>query len=221
MISILSTKCLTSTEKRMFSENDFHLTEIDLITIRFKDFTLNSVGNLLLFTSKNAVKSVLNHSKSDSLKNIPCICVGEKTAELLTKSGWEVIHFEEYASALSTYVEQNHFQSNITFFSGNLRKDTIVNSLKINKIQFTEIQVYETLLSPQRIEKPQKAILFFSPSGVQSYVKMNNFEEEICFCIGKTTADEVKKYTNNVIISDKTTTESLIEKCISFFRKTI
>lgn len=219
MIPILSTRKLNSRQQSELSEKGFSLTEIDFIRIDFIDFELNTVGDLLLFTSQNAVRSVLRHPKVSYLKSTPCICVGEKTATLLEENGWQVTHFEEYAIDLGKYIVQNCLKNNITFFSGNLRRDILPNILKDNKIQYNEIQVYRTVLQSEKINSPQKGILFFSPSGVQSFLQQNRFSDEVAFCIGKTTADEVLKHTKNCIISEKPTIDSLVACVISCFSR--
>lgn len=198
-------------------ENGFSLTEFDFIQIRFVDFNPDNLGNLLLFTSQNAVKSVLQHPKVNCLKSIPCICVGEKTAELLSENNWKVIYYEEYAVDLGNYISKNCLNDRITFFSGNLRRDILPNVLKKNKIQHNEIPVYQTVLHSEKINFLQKAILFFSPSGVQSFLQKNRFSDEIIFCIGETTADEALKHTKNCIISEKPTIDSLINSVIVYF----
>ncbi|GET45034.1 uroporphyrinogen-III synthase [Capnocytophaga felis] len=217
MIPILSTKTLTTQQKSKLFENGFSLTEFDFIQIHFVDFKLDNLGDLLLFTSQNAVKSVLKHPKANVLKSIPCICVGEKTAKLLSENNWKIIHYEAYASNLGDYINQNCLKNRITFFSGNLRRDVLPNILKKNKIEHSEIQVYKTVLHSERIDFPQKAILFFSPSGIQSFLQKNYFSDEIIFCIGKTTANEALKHTKNYIVSENTTIESLIECVIAYF----
>ncbi|MFK8270370.1 uroporphyrinogen-III synthase [Capnocytophaga stomatis] len=217
MIPILSTKTLTEQQKKKLSEKGFLLTEIDFIQAHSTEFKLDNIGDLLLFTSQNAVRSVLQHPQVDSLKSIPCICVGEKTAKLLSENSWKVIHYEEYASDLGDYIGQHCLKNRITFFSGNLRRDILPNVLKKTKIEHNEIQVYKTVLCSERINSPQKGILFFSPSGVQSFLQKNSFSDEIVFCIGKTTADEALKHTKNCIIPEKTTIDSLIECVITHF----
>src|SRR5258706_9822828 len=48
-----------------------------------------------------------------------------------------------------------------------------------------------------RAEKVYDGILFFSPSGVESFFNTNEVNEQtILFAIGNTTATEIKKYTN-------------------------
>jgi uroporphyrinogen-III synthase len=78
--------------------------------------------------------------------------------------------------------------------------------------------VYETTLTPQKIKNSVEAILFFSPSGVESYLKDNTLKKEVCFCIGETTAEALQKTTKNIIIAENPTIEDVIEECINEYK---
>ena len=91
--------------------------------------------------------------------------------------------------------------------------------MKENKIAYEEIQVYKTVLIPKKFERQFDAILFFSPSGVKSYFSNNSPIEGgtggcLAVCIGTTTASEAKKHTENVVIANNTTIESVIAKAV-------
>ncbi|MDO4228855.1 MAG: uroporphyrinogen-III synthase [Capnocytophaga sp.] len=217
MKQILSTRTLNTQQLSLFLNKGFSVTQIDFISIQLKEFKLNNTGNILLFTSQNAVRSVLKNEQLPYLIKTPCICVGEKTAILLQKNNFNVLHHEEYADDLGNYIKLHHINDTFTFFSGNLRKNTLPEVMNNNNITFNEVEVYKTTLLPHKIDTIHSAILFFSPSGVISYMKNNTITDEILFCIGKTTANELTKYTNKFIISEKPTIDSLIKTCIDYF----
>ena len=108
-----------------------------------------------------------------------------KTKDLLTQNGFNVIAYTDYASDLAEIIALVYKKENYTFFSGNLRRDVLPTILKENKITFNEIEVYETNLTPKKISSKFDGILFFSPSAVESYLKLNTIKDEICFCIGE------------------------------------
>ena len=54
------------------------------------------------------------------------------------------------------------------------------------------------------------AVLFYSPSGVESYIQNNNLDHSISFAIGETTALHLQKYTDNIITATQPTVEHLI-----------
>jgi len=79
--------------------------------------------------------------------------------------------------------------------------------------------VYQTLATPHKIQKDYFGVLFFSPSAVQSFFSKNKVKDRtILFAIGNTTANEIKKYSNNkIIISDEPGKENLVQKMIEYF----
>jgi uroporphyrinogen-III synthase len=108
----------------------------------------------------------------------------------------------------------------VIFFCGDQRRDEMPDQLKINSIKVTEIVVYKTTLTPQKIEKKYEGILFFSPSAVKSFFQINEVPDQtVLFAIGNTTADELKSFSKNKIVtSDVPTRETLIDKVISYFQ---
>ncbi len=123
-----------------------------------------------------------------------------------------------YASDLAEIITLIYNKESFTFFSGNLRRDTLPDALKEAGIKFNEIQVYDTSLQPQKIKTAVDALLFFSPSGVESYLKENTIKKETCFCIGETTAEALHKITKNIIIADQPTVENVIEDVINEYK---
>lgn len=218
-ISLLSTKKLSPQESAIFSTPFFHLLEEDFISIELLDFDLKAETDMLLFTSKNAVLSVLQNEKIALLKQKNCICVGEKTKELLVKNGFKVLDFAHYADDLVQIISEKYSHFSFSFFCGNLRRDVLPDFFKKNQIKFEEIQVYGNKLTPYKITEPMDAILFFSPSGVMSYLKENKLESQLCFCIGKTTAEALQPYTDKIILSKKPTISSVLEEVVGFYKE--
>ncbi|WP_125718371.1 uroporphyrinogen-III synthase [Flavobacterium ustbae] len=221
-IQIVSTKILNPLLKQELVKIGLEVTEADFIKTENKYFKLENLNESLIFTSQNAVHSVLSHPESDKLipklrdKNV--FCVGLKTKSLLSDNGFNVMAYTGYASDLAEIISLIYNKESYTFFSGNLRRDTLPEALKEAGIQFNEIQVYDTSLTPQKIKTPADAILFFSPSGVESYLKENTIKKETCFCIGETTAEALHKITKNIIIADQPTVENVIEDVINEYK---
>ena len=217
MTRILSTKKLSKALKKKFSDAEMELVEKDFIQIKSVSFETPQLNNYLIFTSKKAVKSVL---KSD-VKNVlsfPCFCVGSKTKNFLEKKGFTVIEHVDYAEDLIQVINSKYKGNSFTFLCGNIRKNTIPNYLQENKIAYNEIIVYETTLKPLQIKEPFDGILFFSPSGVNSFLKKNTLENKTCFCIGTTTSKALENRTKNIIIASKPTVENVITEVIKFYK---
>ena len=218
-IRIVSTKKLSEKQKQLLLNVNFSVFDEDFIRIQNKDFKIDSLNDFLIFTSQNAVESVLRNKKATEIKAKKCFCVGEKTKALLEQNSFEVIEYSDYAAELASLICNQYLKNSFTFFCGNIRKDVLPDALQLAKIKLEEIEVYETLLTSHKIENAPDGILFFSPSGVESYLEQNKIEDENCFCIGNTTAEALKFVTPNIIIANQPNVESTIMKCIEYYRQ--
>lgn len=222
--TILSTKILSPIQKEELVKANIHLVEADFIKTENITFELKSINQNLIFTSQNAVLSVLNHPKVDELKKKTVFCVGSKTKTLLNENGFTVEAHAGYAEDLAEIISLVYADESYTFFSGNLRKDTLPEMLSSNDIVFNEIQVYETTLTPQKNLENVDAILFFSPSGVTSYLKKNSIANEKLFCIGNTTAATLEEKLpenkiKNIEIAYQPSVENVIEQVIEYYNR--
>ena len=221
-IKIASTKILSSSQREELLNTNFEVYEADFIRTTSIDFDFNTINDNLIFTSQNAAQSVLLHSKHEDLipklreKNV--FCVGVKTKALLEENGFNVVVYVDYASDLAEIITLIYSNESYTFFSGNLRKETIPKALKEANIQLNEIQVYETTLTPHKLEVPVEGLLFFSPSGVESYLSENKIKKEVCFCIGETTAEALATVTKNIRIAENPSIEDVILEVIEEFK---
>ena len=220
---ILSTKELSKKQIDLFDAKNFALIHTNFIVIKPLKFTIDTINDFLLFTSKNAVKSVLKNNRLEQIKSKKCFCVGEKTKWFLEKNGFSVISFSKDANTLATEIIESHFEKTFTFFAGNVRKDILPNRLTDKKIGFNEITVYETILQPKKNVLETEAILFFSPSAVESYLQKNKIVKQICFCIGNTTARALENSSENsklnIITANQPTVESVIEEVLKYYNK--
>lgn len=217
-IQILSTKKLSGEQKQALTDANLEVIDTDFIQTQNKSFELKDLNENLIFTSQNAVHSILSHPKAEELKSKNVFCVGLKTKILLSESGFNVVAYTGYASDLAEIITLIYRNESFTFFSGNLRRETLPQALKDAEVKFNEIQVYDTSLTPQKIKTAVDAILFFSPSGVESYLKDNTIKKETCFCIGETTAEALQKITKNIIIADQPTVEDVLEDVLEEYK---
>lgn len=215
---IVSTKVLLSHQKQVLTDVGLEVLESNFIQVEFKKFELKGIKDNLIFTSQNAVRSFLTHPKLEELKSElqqkKVFCVGVKSKTILTDAGFEVVAYTDYASDLAEIIALIYANGSYTFFSGNLRKETLPLALKAAGIEFNEIEVYETKLNPHKITTTVDAILFFSPSGVESYLKENTIKKELCFCIGETTAEALAKVTKKIIVAPQPSIEGLLADVI-------
>ncbi|UGS23585.1 uroporphyrinogen-III synthase [Flavobacterium channae] len=218
MNRILSTKKLPKALKKKFSDAGIDCIEKNFIQTKSISFETPKLNDYLIFTSKQAVKSVL---KSD-IKNLntkPVLCVGLKTKVYLEMQKFVVEAFADYAEDLVKIIDDNYQNSSFTFFCGNIRKNTIPDYFKQNEIAYNEIVVYETTIKPHQIKDSFDGILFYSPSGVTSFLENNLIEHKTCFCIGTTTANALKNKTENIVIADQPTIENVITSAINYYKR--
>lgn len=217
MTKIVATKKLPNALKAKLSDAGIELVEKNFIQTQSIPFETPQLNDYLIFTSKEAVKSVL---KSD-IKNVllkSCLCVGSKTRSFLEKKGFTVIESADYAENLIQVIEAKYSNNSFTFFCGNIRRNTIPDFFQQNKIAYNEIVVYETKLKPHQIKETFNGVLFFSPSGVNSFLEKNSLENKTCFCIGTTTAKALENKTKNIIITDKPLVENVIKEVLKYYK---
>ncbi|MBQ0116912.1 MAG: uroporphyrinogen-III synthase [Flavobacterium sp.] len=216
---VLSTKMLEFNQKQFLLNAGFAVLEGEFIKVQPTHFEWDTIHEVLIFTSQNAVNSILQHPEVEHLKEKKVICVGKKTKALLWQNGFDVIAATDYAVELAEIILSHLKDHSFTFFSGNLRRDILPDTMKNAGIVNNEYNVYETVLNPIAIKSPVDALLFFSPSAVQSYLSENTLTDQMCFCIGTTTAEALKDKTNNLVIATEQTVESTLVQCINYYKK--
>jgi uroporphyrinogen-III synthase len=216
---ILSTKKLLPNQRQYLLSAGMSVVEADFISVSPTVFSLENVNGHLIFTSANAVNAVADHPNVQEIRRNPVFCVGEKTADLLDEVGFTILEKADYGADLAQIIVRDYATESFTLFCGNMRLDTIPDTLSANGITLNEICVYETALTPQTVA-PADGILFFSPSGVESFLKENTIGDAVCFCIGTTTANAVKPHTDRIIVANKPSVENVIVQAIKFSQKT-
>ncbi|MPQ47136.1 hypothetical protein GCQ56_08910 [Marinifilum sp. N1E240] len=169
-----------------------------------------------IFTSRNAVKSLAPIlSKLVLDENHKVYAVGKKTAEELSKIGLQaIVPSTHNARALVELLEKNKAESYI-YFSGNIRKNTIVNFFTENDLTYEEIECYKTSLIQPEIDVDNfDAICFCSPSAIVSFFKKYKLKSPVpCIAIGNSSAVKLLDYTEHVVMSEKANIYSMLEIC--------
>lgn len=208
--SVLSTKKLASHQRELLLNAGIGLVEKNFISIIPLEFEVERLQENLIVTSQNTMEFLLQKLDFQLLRERKFFCVGEKTSGLLREKGFQVQEVTHYGSELGKIISEKYSDRRFSFFCGKKRRPELPGSLQENTIKFEEVQLYDTKLTPTKIERTFKAVLFFSPSAVESYCSVNNLSESTAFCIGTTTAAEAKKYTSRIILGAKPTIESVI-----------
>jgi len=210
IVRVLSTKKLQPNQKQYLINAGLSVLEADFIGVHYKPFTLQNATPNIIFTSQNAFKSFLLNDNAAKFKDSTVFCVGAKTKGVIEKNGYKVSASADTAEDLASIIINDYKDESFTFFSGSMRRDTLPDALAAATINYTEIEVYETVLTPHTITAKLDGLLFFSPSGIESYLSANAITTETCFCIGATTAAVLTGVTENVVVANKPSVENVI-----------
>lgn len=158
----------------------------------------------LIFTSVNGVdacfKNGFRPSDNFTEKNFNKIyCVGKKTKIELRKHGLGVFKLKKNARELSEFIIANCAKEKFIHFCGDLSLDILQRKLPLQNIDYKKIVVYKTKLLYPTFKNNYDAIVFFSPSGVRSFVKNNSLSNKYIFSIGETTAAEIANHTTQKV----------------------
>ncbi len=207
---ILSTKVLSQVQKNRIIEFGCNFVERNFVETEAISFQYSESKHTLLFSSQNAVRSVFkNPNYKMILKDKKCFCVGEKTKDLLFKNGQKVSHFEENSSKLADFIIKNAQNERFLFFCGKERRADLEDQLGANKIQIKALEVYQTFSKPKAVGAFD-FVLFYSPSGVHSFLQNNSLKQTTCICIGTTTAKALKNKSKKILIASNPTVEYMI-----------
>jgi len=220
-IQIFSTKILSVEQTKMLTSN-IGVSMSDFITIRnnrLKNIVIKKPIKNVIITSQNTVEALLHNFSKFELNFENIFCVGKRTKQLIEKKIGKVTHSENSAEKLANYLVKTLKDKEITFFCGDKRRDDLPSILSKNNIEVEEVICYQTLLTPKEVAEKYKGILFFSPSGIQSYLQKNTADSKIAFCIGETTANEAKKHFKNVAVSSLSTVESVLNLVNAHFKE--
>jgi len=218
---ILSTKKLSQSQEVVLLDAGLSFESYDAIKITFIEFETPEFIENAIFTSQNGVDSFFkNKTRLTRIKQ--CFCVGQKTALKLKENGQNVIKISKNASELAHFIIKNYKNDSFSFICGSHRRDELPKLLKEHKTPVIELKTYETQLNKKHFHQKWDGIMFFSPTGVESFVGGQNEGEKVipslnnaiinttAVCIGETTAIAAKKYISNVIVANSTTVESVI-----------
>lgn len=112
-------------------------------------------------------------------------------------------------------------ETELAFPCGNLRRQELPDQMKQHRILLHEVQVYETVSTSTAVTENYDGIMFFSPSGVASYLEKNRLKPSMeCFAIGETTAAAIRRHTRGTIhIAPQPTQESIVNLIIEHYKQ--
>ena len=175
----------------------------------------------VVFTSMNAVEAVTG-MLDGFVPEWNIYCMGYATKELVKNYFGEnaIEGTADNATELAEEIIENDESDEVIFFCGNRRRDELPARLQKHHININEIIVYQTKNNQHKIDKVYDAVLFFSPSAVESFFLVNKLPgNTIVFAIGETTKETVGRYcSNKIVVSKLPGKDQLVEQAIDYFR---
>ena len=219
-IKLLSTKKLNPAIASNLQDSGIEITEKEFIRVQpvnlETDLPVLSSNDIIIFTSQNAVI----HYPVKLQHPVNVCCTSGETKAAVQKKFPDAIILATADNAADLAQKIISFQpEHVLFVCGDKRRYELPDALRNNNIRITELIVYTTTETPVQLNEDFDAILFFSPSAVRSFFKLNVLKSNaVLFAIGKTTANTIKEFcSNETITSDYPDQEHLVKKVRSRF----
>ncbi|HET7898821.1 MAG TPA: uroporphyrinogen-III synthase [Flavisolibacter sp.] len=229
---ILSTKKLDPSLLEKAGNAGIEIIEQEFIAIRpiwseekFQEIIPTFKKSHVAFTSANAVVTVDRYLHPDNTFYVPdwrIFCLSGKTKQTVLKSPVlpkTIVGEAGHATDLAEEIIRQGV-GEVVFFCGDKRRDELPKKLQEASIVVQEVVVYETIETASTVNGSFDAVLFFSPSAVQSFFSANQLHPSaVCFAVGYTTEHSILPFTNNkVITSIAPGQEEMINELINYFQ---
>jgi uroporphyrinogen-III synthase len=215
---VLSTKKLRFHQLERLMGAQCDVIDYDALQIEIQPFSIPKKPNYWVFSSQNAVRSFLANPTASAHQN-PILCVGEKTKSLLEENGQKVIKTTPNMLELVDFIQKSMKNEHFLHICGNRKLADFAAGMQKSGISYAEVTAYHTHLV-SRVQTPEpQGLLFYSPSGVESYLQTNSIGASWCFCIGETTATAVRPLTEHLTVSPKPDADLLVAAAATHFRR--
>lgn len=213
---VLSTKILPHGLRERVIQNGLAYMEYNAIEVQNELFEMPASTEYIIFSSQNAIKAVLKKTKK--LSKTKVLCVGEKSKKLLLENDINPLKMTENMSKLIDFIQKLPENAHFLHFCGNRRLPILAEKMNEWGRAFQEIIVYKTMLTHKKIDAVPDAVLFFSPSGVESHEKYHELANTHCFCIGDTTAAAFTQVPKSISVAKTPSANQVVAKAIHYFK---
>lgn len=229
MLKVLSTKLLSEDLIESAHKMGMSLKCEDFIRVHELDFDISALKALrydaIVFTSSNAVSSFYGNEDLDRPDHaIPVYAISGKTQEELENYDIVPIAVADNANELADKILDNKNIRSVLHICGSLRLDVLENKLTAAGVGYIPFTVCETILNSTILDDIYDVVMFFSPSGIDSFVMKNELNPGTLYCcIGETTADRLKSINDKliIIVPVKPTPEAMITMIKNYKKQTI
>ncbi len=226
-LRIFSTKILAPAQSAAL-RNDARIaySEADFIRTEFlhpqADLPVLAAESRLVFTSPQAVKAAVARHPGLREEAFRCFCLeGATQYRLLQECPLaQVETTAEAAGPLAERILAAQPAGPVLFFCGDRRRDTLPALLAAAGIRLDERVVYRTVLQPHPVADEPDALLFFSPSAVESFLQRNRIGAgTVCFAIGGTTAAAIREHTGHTAaVASRPAQDAVLDAVFTHFQ---
>ncbi|GAB3006666.1 hypothetical protein GCM10027051_02620 [Niabella terrae] len=227
--AVVSTKILPDTLIRLAADAGIQINQIPFIRTRPRNenalkASLAPLANRVIhvaFTSGIAAKAVAALLPTKPTWKLFSIHGETQKAVEACFPGSQLLATAAYGTELAAEIQKFPGVKELYFFCGNRRMNSIPDLLPAAGIPVREYVVYETELTPVSVPDPIQAVLFFSPSGVESFCSLNHIPKQVpLFSIGSTTTKAIQQRMDNpVYTAPKATAPAVIEQLIQTIKQ--
>jgi uroporphyrinogen-III synthase len=209
-LSILSTKILGEGISQKMRQAGWTLREEEFILEKGLALPPHEKPNdqtVIVYTSAHAIQPLAG--------NIACLS-GNTRGHLPADA--EIACTAANATDLAHAILKDGRFTKALFFCAKEHRPELPDILRQAGLTVHEIPVYETIATPHTIDTPFDAVLFFSPSGVDSFFTHNRVPPgAIAFAIGETTAARAREHKDTQVISSPSPTQEALLHCIQTY----
>ena len=210
--AVYSTKKLSELQKETLS-SAIGIVDSDFIKMRFNRIpakVMKQTHENVVITSQNGAEAILNSFTKNEINFKNIFCVGRRTKKLIENRIGKVTHVAKNAAKLAEYIAKETEIKEVSYFCSDVRLDALPAYLKEHGVVVNEFEAYKTMLNPIKVSQEVSGVLFYSPSGIESYLEVNT-TDKVAFCIGETTATEARKHFAKVEVANMPDVDSVLE----------
>lgn len=201
---------ITDTAKILLLQNNIRFEVRQLIDIELNDPDLRFFQNLKekhkswVITSSYAAQWLkINFRAIGFSYDDTVFCLSAKQAEIISDFSIRILISDEpNAVSLAEKVKQKNTGEAIIYLSGNKSLPILANEFQSPDFEFHKTEVYKNIPAYQKITNEFAAYLFFSPSGIESFLSSGNKikKSALIFAIGETTGMSARQHFINTVL---------------------
>lgn len=227
--NVIATKLIQPVLKQWLLTHDIVVNNYEFIVTKpmkpanFEDL-LATKPHHFVFTSRVAVEQFFKLLRATKLQlHNSCICYSlqGETKTTLQKFGITPLLTATSARQLAQMIRLKGYSESVIFCCSDIRRSELPTYLQQQSITVHELVLYQTVLQPQKIMHHYDAVLFFSPSAVESFFELNQLiNTQICCCVGNTTAQALRQMgiaNDQILIASKPTQEAVAKLVCEYF----